>query len=484
MKTLALVAALVLSLVALASPTYADDEPPAPTVVWPEVTSFNPDLTPYTFTIEDDGDGTLFADWRSDRVEIPHSGQVTMTFPTDGDGQILILRCSDDGACSQITDSPPLSVRTKLAVGAGVPVYRSGPNAHTVHALSTGLPFNTVIDFVWAIRATTHTDDPANPVLASGSSSGGGLVFQAPFGLVSGQKYYVLADAVAHTQDYGDLAASFVVAFIYDDTATATIRASTQIIYPAKDGYLDKTNLTVEADPDLVSYKVRVLDQQGAAVSGVHRVAGFYRWYGTDAEGHQLADGIYTVRVSGADRAGNRALDEVTVRVSAKRLKMVTFKATFSAKHALVDREVGSCSTLASPSSHGGRGSLGYYSQTKCRAAARSAVETAFGIYVPKAVAGKYGELRISFVGGAAKRAKKAYVVMYVYDATLRRYESRVQHTAAWGTHARPKPYSGYKSVVRPRGQKPAIYWYLGLSEGSRYDVQSFTVSLKYQALV
>ncbi|MDP3890616.1 hypothetical protein [Nocardioides sp.] len=485
MKTLALVAALVLSLVGLASPTYADDEPPAPTVTWPDVTSFNPDLTPYTFTIDDDGGGTLFAEWRGDRVEIPHSGQVTMTFPTDGDGQILLLRCGD-GACSQITDSPPLSVRTELAVGSGVPVYHSGPHARTVHSLPTGLPLNTVIDFVWEIRATTDTDDPANQVLASGSNSGGGLVFQAPFGLVSGQKYYVLADAVAHTQDFGNLAASFVVAFVYDDTATATIRASTQIIYPAQDRYLDYTTLFVKTDPDVgIRYKVSVLDKQGTVVHP--NLRGYrrrHRWDGRDADRQRVPDGIYTIRVRGVDSAGNPGVDETTVKVSSKKRQMVTYKATLSAKHALVDREVGSCSTLASPSSHGGRGSLGYYSQSKCRAAARSAVETEFGIYVPKAVGGKYGDLTISFIGGAAKRAKKAYLVMYAYDAKLRKYESRFQHTAAWGRHARPKPYSGERSVVGPKGQKPAIYWYVGLSEGSRYDVQSFTVSLKYQAFI
>lgn len=468
-------------------------------VIWPAVTSFNPDLDPYTFTIEDDGGGTLFADWRGDRVEIPHSGQVTMTFPTDGDGQILLLRCGGDGACSQITDSPPLHVLSKLEIRAASTVTYASPYVPTKTSAHVKMPSGTPFDFDWEIRETADTEDPDNEVLASGTAQAiqksqypwtdtNALSFhyQAPPGLVQGQTYTLLVDAAGHSDVYGDLSGSYTQSISYDALASVSIEATQQLFYPERDNYLDRVVVSVVSS-GTEDVAVSVRDQAGKVLRPrlpreASRV-GNYSWDGRLADGSVVAEGVYTVRVVGTDWAGNYAKDEIEVTVSRKRLRMLTFERTFSAKDALIDRSVGSCSRLASPSSHGGKGSLGYYSQTTCRDAAKSSVETEFGIYVPQALEGKYGDLTVSFVGGAAKRAKKAYLVMYRYDSVLKKYVARYQHTAAWGQHALRHPWSGEKSVVGQKGPKPTIYWWAGLTEGARYDIQSFTVSLQYQAL-
>lgn len=202
---------------------------------------------------------------------------------------------------------------------------------------------------------------------------------------------------------------------------------------------------------------------------------------GRSASGRVLAAGSYSVRLTTTDLAGNVGVTSKRLVISSKRKVTKTWKRSFSAKAAAVYQSVGKCSTLRSPASRGWSGSFGFYSQTKCKRANDSAVLTQSGVYVPKAFQNKYGKLQISMYGGAATVKRNSYIVLGYLRASDGAFMARSQFGGTVGTHAGRS--TSASPFVFEKTARPFVLWTTGLTQGSRYDVKSYTVKLTYTAL-
>jgi len=99
--------------------------------------------------------------------------------------------------------------------------------------------------------------------------------------------------------------------------AVAVLSAHPGFISPNGDGHSDSTTLSMKADEPLTG-KVRLIDKNGMTVRRWTITAATSRswiWNGRNLAGRTVADGRYTLRVKGLDRAGNQTISQMTVRV-------------------------------------------------------------------------------------------------------------------------------------------------------------------------
>ncbi len=95
------------------------------------------------------------------------------------------------------------------------------------------------------------------------------------------------------------------------------LSAAPTSISPNGDGRSDRTTLRLQADA-LVSGSARMLDRNGAGLRRwtiTNASSGAWTWDGRDSAGRTVADGRYTFRVWGLDRAGNSSIRDLTVLV-------------------------------------------------------------------------------------------------------------------------------------------------------------------------
>lgn len=197
-------------------------------------------------------------------------------------------------------------------------------------------------------------------------------------------------------------------------------------------------------------------------------------------DGEQLPAGRYTIHVVAADRAGNTTEQVLPFHIDDRQAVRKTYTATIPAARTLADSYVGSCSRLGAAVGRSWKGSLGLYSSS-CAAKNGSTVITVHGAQVPKSVRGFVGPVTVSTYGGAARGASAAYIVHGWLRASDNEFIKRSQYDGRLGAH-QATAYPA--NVVRTIDGKKWVYWQLGLSEGSRYDVKSFTIKCTYYGLV
>jgi hypothetical protein len=476
MKLLALVAALVLSLLGLAGPATADD--PAPVVTWPEITALNPEQTPYVFHVEYSGTDTLRAHWGGHVQEITGSGDVEMVLPTDDEGVVWVDRCDAAGTCTDVSYSPLLSVFR---------AHRFG----TLHTEAAGPAKDNALDFyLWPVEVGTdvswHLSDPSGTEVSSGTDfvipdSGGSASFQydVPADGPSGN-YRLVVDVASDSSTYGHLEGRASRSVAVDTEApTGTLSLSAPKIYPAPDGYQDTIDLVGQWH-GASSSRLQVVSPSGSVVAQWFASRRTH-WEGKDQHGDRLPAGSYTVRLVGEDRVGNVAQVSRPLVISDKRLVARTWTRTFSATDTISSTWVGSCSTLGKPASHGWSESFGLYSQTKCTRAAPSPVVVYSGVWLPRSPGGTYGDVSISMYGGAARGHSSAYVVLGLRRAGDESFQDRAQFAGGMGWHRMRSIHA--TPFVRYDDGDPFVIWQTGLSEGSRYDVKSYKLSLRYFVL-
>ena len=477
--------ALLFAVVGLAVPAQAAE--PELAVVWPSITTFNPDTTSYTFTVADTGAGSLTASWGDTSQPIGQSGEQTMTFPQDGDGSILIYRCIDQTGCRYTgISSPSLSVHRSLSAWIEKP---SGtlPAGGSVSVLT--MPDLPGVEVAWQLT----------PVRAGGEASAGGFTASSdssghldppvvvPLGTPDGD-YTLTVTLDAEVEGYGPLRGSHSASVSLDSTApTTTLSVDRATIYFVQDGYQD-TQVVHFSSSERGSSVLNVIDDSGKVLRRIGNysqradVVKTVEWNGRVWEGMHIIDGDYRLQLLVTDRAGFTSTQELPIELRREELATATFHRTVTAKGSLTSKHVGRCSTLRSPSPRGWRGSLGLYSQTRCTARSGSAVQTYHGMYVPKAVLHRYDRVQVTVTGGGAtgKRHKPAYLVLG-YIRTGGAFASRRQFGPALGQHR------GWRSEAQPlvfdKTTRPYVIWTTGLSAGSRYDIKSFTVDLSYTVL-
>jgi spore germination protein YaaH/flagellar hook assembly protein FlgD len=113
--------------------------------------------------------------------------------------------------------------------------------------------------------------------------------------------------------------------------AAMTLSLGSAFVSPDGDGHSDTTRLGMRTDEALAG-TVRLSDRTGATVrkwSFSATTAGSWVWDGRDAAGRKVADGRYTLRVGGYDRAGNPTLRQAIVRVDRTIRSLTTSRSSF-----------------------------------------------------------------------------------------------------------------------------------------------------------
>lgn len=469
-----------------------------PVAVWPE------DLTigngqSYAVTVSDTGGGDLAAVWDvgqyfgPERTPVTRDQAATLPLAQDGTAPVIIQRCStldwrvchDTVAQHQITVNKHLSAHVeKTWLGEISPAV--GTKLRPVIATSEGQDFT----LGWSIE--NLYGNPMNGF--SGTISGltadaQGKVHPVidPTGLPDSPNNYTLRMELSYDDpDVGQVKTGFAgVDFRIDTVGTpiTKVSATPGQLYPYRDNYRDSVAITVARPWDYVKLRLEILNANNTVVKAfvvpTTVTDETFTWTGRNSAGRVVPAGTYHFRATLTDAAGNvTTKSQGSVSVVRKKVVSKTFTKTYSASGSLVKKVViGNCSTLASPSKRGWAGSLGFYSNAKCsNSFEASIIETRHAVKVPAAL--KYGSLRVSMYGGAAREASRS-VAYLAYINTKLEFTKPVVMMPAVGSHAGPS-VSGGAFVFDDR----SIGWDVFNVKGSRYDVKSFTVKLSYTVLV
>ena len=524
MKTAPALAALTMLATTLAgtaigtAPAASAEDPAPVTVTWPEVTQFNPTQTSYEFTVTNNGTGHLFYSfgyaneyvWEVPAQPLPGT-DVTMDFTqwSQHQGVIKIWSCTgedwaDDGSCTEAARSPQLAEYSSFLLGdhQGTPMPRgAGPNQTKIY-YAPQPPMVTEPTITWELLNTDKR--PFVPAVTgvvsaaeldtSPDSDISKLPYTIPTGRPSGQ-YFLDVRMSADDPVFGHLEGSFganddlITVNLDSDAPVLNVRKTDPVIYPVSDGYHD--GLTIRGTTnELTTGTFEVTNAAGQRVyrSTGHRMSddinsnyyGAPSWSGR-RDGKIVPEGRYHLEYTAADSAGNKSTWTGSVAVSHKSLQWTTFKRTVSAKDSLSAKPyVGACSTLASRP----QGALGFYSQTRCKGSVeRSAVISNHGMYIPKAYQNHYDWLQVTLNGGPDTGSSSNYMVLgYISPRTGKMiYESVLR--GGNGAHPAQRMNVTDRVIFDRSTDKPFIIWSNGLTAGSRYNVRSYTVQVRYQAL-
>lgn len=257
------------------------------------------------------------------------------------------------------------------------------------------------------------------------------------------------------------------------------LSASPSTIYPLINNANrpGSTTITITGDASTVA-DLEIRDSTDTKVrdinpAGQNQVA----WDGRNNSAAVVAAGTYTIVAIGAGSVVSPF--DTTVTVSTKKLVLKSFTKTVTAAGSLVDKFVGKCSTLRKPSKRGWKGSLGYYSNTKCsnRSFLKAGVLGVHALRLPAAES--YADVRVNLYGGAAKANKKSRGVLLYLDKTLENATGTVKVSPKLGNH---------NGLVRSAANLVAsngrfIWSFSTAAPKSKYDVKNFTVVAHYYVL-
>lgn len=267
---------------------------------------------------------------------------------------------------------------------------------------------------------------------------------------------------------------------------------SNATFYPARDGFKDLLTVAYAVSDDstdtTLHRRAQVANGQGTAVldratdvasPGTHS----FSWDGRNASGALQPKGDYTVTLTVSDSAGNVSTWTRAVTLSPKRIVNRTFRTTVGASRSTYDRQVGRCSTLRKPSLRGWTGSLGYYSNTRCRGRDVASMSATINrVSVPRAFRGRYGDLRINVYGGAARSRPSSSAALDYWNHKQSNWVARKFMGSSVRTHA-GKSVGARPLIHHNAAGRPIVAWDFLTAAGHRFDVKTFTVVLKYQLL-
>lgn len=122
--------------------------------------------------------------------------------------------------------------------------------------------------------------------------------------------------------------------------AAVTTSSRPTFISPNGDGHSDTMTLSMRADEALTG-TARLIDRNGVTRrkwSFSAATAGSWAWNGRDLAGNTVADGRYTLRVGGFDRAGNPAVSQLTARVDRTIRSVAWSRSSFIPRSGQTDR--------------------------------------------------------------------------------------------------------------------------------------------------
>jgi hypothetical protein len=479
-------------------PGQARAEQAPPTVTWPTMKAFNPDVVAYTFDVQNAGEN-LYAGWGDYRQAITDDGPQTFSFPDAPVyyRHISLLRCDIAGCTSLDIDSPLLNVRRTLdlyaaesqlvgsvAVPPAVKVYLDPADAGPV----------TV---EWAVMDATAVALAGTSSLSSHDSPAYGRTIDVKVPLtttVPDGEFTLRMNVSAtfpSTPAFGTLSGQITMPLTVKNHAIAPRPRVPSVFYPIRDDYQDLAYISAVLR-DNGKLRIDVLNPANVVVKKLSDWAwwiGFEEavtWDGTDSRGRIVPAGRYTIRFTQHDAYG--ASDTVTRPITVSHKKMVkrVWNRYFTAKEAQVSKYVGRCSSLITPVKKAWKGSQGYRSLNKCSKTKKNAgqVLTTNGVYIPDPIEGRYGTATVTLHGSPAKgstgRSKGHPYIALSYLSSHDEYRWK-RIIRSNGRHAGAAV--GVKSLLFRDKNGPYILWGTGLTDGSRFDVRGYTVRVEYYAL-
>ncbi|GCD91400.1 hypothetical protein [Nocardioides sp. LS1] len=470
-----------------AASALADDLAP-PVVTWPEVTSFNPDHTPYVVTVDDSANDpatdttVLVASWNGHTQQLADQGGTTIEFlPTDQDGTyIAVQRCAADlTSCSDTVADTTVWLVRKLTVTVGSQ-NDVGPGPQDAWLDSSPVSPDSV---EWQLLDTTTSP---TTVASQGTSpvSGNHFDYSVPTTGFDEHDLRLSVTAVSDTDQYGHLEGTSLFRPVTPHTRPPGVRLEldSPALYWAQDGYADEVRITIRSGTgQRLRLDVVAPDGTVLRLPARHTIRRVDRevFSGSDGDGGHLPNGVYTVRATVVDYWGNVAEASAPLKISDRHAVWKTWTHTYTAQRALVRENPGACSTISHHPSYGWKGGLGLYSQTTCKRTAQSFAIAVNAVPLPTAVA--YDKLRVSVYGGAPRGTTHPYVVLGYYRSKDGSFVDRAQFDGALGTHR--GLVAGNRVVWGVADSEPTFYWSLGLDEGSRWEVRDYTVSARIQVL-
>jgi|GEM_PF-1847252 len=465
-------------------------------VTWPDVSEINPNATDYQITVIDSGPGDLYARWDGYATKqlIPHNGSATINFPYDDTGRVEIWRCVASTCEWAGVSSPVLSVRAHLPVNFGVQPSRvTSPGMVSAPIQLYSVSGLTNLTYDWVLR------DPTSAELSSGSGSlvdgSNNVSVDVPDGLADGSGYTLTATAHGDFAGGPLLDAHETFGITVDNTPpVVTVTPGQDVVFPYDDGYRDTLTIHVAADEN-VSYAFDLLDENNDSV-GVPSLStdsdGPTRdmWWSGRAANKPVPAGTYHFNVTATDVVGHvTSVETSPFRVDLARKKTITTTVEVPAAKVIYDRFVGKCSTLAKPSSHRWKGSVGLYSQTKCKREKNSASVVVMwsAWWLPTSMRGlpSFDFVTVEAYGGAALGQGGSYLVTGLIDSSGK-FSRRQQFTPKlrWHHIATTSRLTDLETWVRYQDGRPYVVWSSGLTVGSRYDIKSFLMRARFEALV
>ncbi|MEN8705096.1 MAG: hypothetical protein ABF306_03070 [Nocardioides marinisabuli] len=484
------------------------DEERSATVVLPDIKGINPTIDEYVVEVADNNYDRLRASWQgrtwegelwqSDPEPIVLEGPSVVALPVDGTGRVVVEGCVKR-SCAEVARSKRLVVLRALHASWGGRVRVAEGTVLVPVDLALEVPFvEGSVD--WELLAGDGSGS-----IAAGETGyetkyvrkGGRLVFEldVPPGLPEG-RHVLRARLSGSYPRYGALAGEVTGTVVVDRTAPVieSLTLSSDTVYPHHDLYLDFTDIEVATDAGAVGGSWRVENAAGEVV-----------WRGTlqkrrksnllvslwsgeieddDDRWVDAPAGDYEVHAEVVDKVGNVSeTAQAPVAVVSQRMVNRSFDLRLRPTDVELQRWVGRCSRLKSPSSRKRPGSIGLYSNLRCSKPDEGLVATANGVYLPPSADGHYRNLELSITGGRSKRHRNgalAYLVAYV-ENPKGRLKGRTQlgrRHREWAVEA-----LGDK-MVHARDERPYVIWHVALSEGSRYDVDEYRVRGRYRELV
>jgi len=229
-----------------------------------------------------------------------------------------------------ITDKvPPVISGSSLSTPIISPNGDGRLDATTVRVTATGL-----IRYGWIVQPMVSGVVRAPIRTGSAPGRAAGFTWDGKDG--SGR---IVADGAykltVWTADASNNRAAVVKGVTVDRRPAAVMtRTSSSFISPNGDGHSDRMTLSMTAD-EAITGSARVLDKSGRTVRRwaiTRATGGSWVWNGRNSAGTTVADGRYTFRVAGLDRAGNRTARDLPVTVD-RTIRSVTWsRSSFTPK--------------------------------------------------------------------------------------------------------------------------------------------------------
>lgn len=476
-------------------------------VVWPDVDDINPKVTSYSITINDpEAVANLVARWKVGHslvdsgvqfdyreVLLPHDGTMALpfaeTFADNYGTAVSIHRCvgttwSAD-SCVALETGPYVEVWVEAETDLDWFASTANPTPQTVSFTYYPPGLGTS---QWRLLAADGSEMLAG---TTPLGPGGQFTLAVPAGTPEQDGTLEVLSSldgtvVGHLD--GHLKQPFGIDGVPPPVPQVSLSAS--VVYPHDDDYLDSVTVTVLA-PGADDVELQAVNEATGAAHPLEGLQGSdqpqrFEFKARSSNYRDIPSGTYRIRVIASDHGGKSGTISEPIEVRGDRLKGVTWRRTVRAVDTVIKKYTGPCGTLRKPAEPGWRGSLGYYSSPSCNPK-RSFVQVIHAMTLPHSMNGRYSSLRISLKGGPNRKQPGSYLVLgYYTNAKKWEFEHRevFRGRGVQDHHGHELSTRDTKKYLHEGKQTPYVAWSTGLSQGSRYDVKSFTVEVVHVALV